>query len=151
MLALSGVYTVMMIMNVSTSFEGNFRNSSMYFSMFTENTCKCTLVKTVSMVSNGLGCTTTAALESNRLLLTPDVSKVNSGLFQCHCCQPQLVRVQQRCVTTGLKQINLIQDRQALLKLAKIVGGGQQMTCSGASLTGPSNIKGLCDGCVFHV
>lgn len=31
MLALSGVYTVMMMMNVSTSFEGNFKNSSMIF------------------------------------------------------------------------------------------------------------------------
>lgn len=59
--------------------------------MFTENTCKYTLVMTVVMVSNGLGCTTTAALESNRLLLTPDISKLNSGLFQCHRCQPQLV------------------------------------------------------------
>lgn len=98
-----------------------------FFSVFSENTCKCTLVMTVVMVSSGLGCTTTAARESNRLLLTPALSKLNSGLFQCHCCQPPLVTVQQHCVTMATKRIHLIQDRRALLKLARPVGGGQQV------------------------
>lgn len=83
--------------------------------------CKFNLVMTLFMVSDGLGCSYSHTWIKEGVV-TLALSKYNSGLIQCQCCQPELVPVQQHCVTTTAKLGSLIQDHQALLKLTETIG-----------------------------